>query len=103
MSLNAEKKQAEVLYRTLWRFEDTLLFKRLMEKVRDMGSNRKFEEEQFYELYLACKESQAFNTALMAAGFGDIASLDPYEPSAVKGRIIQTFNRMLEDFVEAFQ
>lgn len=77
------------------------VYERLRTRLRDLGDNVLDEVQQFRQLQKAVNESPELAQALSEAGFGRIDRMDPVVVTADVGRIVQIFNRLVEDHWEA--
>ena len=68
----------------------------------DMGQRHKDEIRQFRQLQKACREDQELARELAEAGLGPVATMNTLRPDEKTGRLVQAFNRMIEDHWEDY-
>ncbi len=91
-----EAALAAQLEAVLVQFEAQPIGRRLRVRLRELGDNVRDEVAQFRQLQRACRESPELAAAFVAAGFGDLTTVDPRQPNPVVGAITNAFNRFVE-------
>lgn len=92
----AEAQLAAFLQSLIEQHADAPPIKRLRVRVRELGPNDRDEVQQFRQLQKACRELPELAQALAAAGYGEVAALDPRRPDPKTGALVQAFNRFVE-------
>lgn len=97
MPTEREDRTAAILFRVLRGLADDPAVQRLKVRISELGANVADEVEQFRQLQKACRESEYLAAALRDVGLGDVAAMDPRRVDPETGRLVQAFNRMVED------
>ncbi len=95
-----EHADAEALQAIITRYEGQPVMRRLHIRIGDLGQNQRDEVRQFRFLQRACRESADLAGELADADFGQVATMNPLVIAPETGRIVQAFNRMIEDYWE---
>ena len=69
---------------------------RLRLRLRELGKKRGDEGQQFRLLQKACRESADLARDLEEAGLGQVALMKPHPPTVNRGRLVQAFNKIVE-------
>ncbi len=73
---------------------------RLRLRLRDLGPNCLDEVLQLRQLQKACQDDAQLSEALIAAGVGDVASMDTRRADPEIGALVQAFNLYVERHLE---
>ena len=92
-----EIELAAVLDEVIEQFTEPGTLRRLKRRVRELGAEVRDEVQQFRLLQRACDESRDLGRALATSGLGIVASMDTRRVSPETGRLIQAFNRLVEE------
>ncbi len=100
MDALTEQELARQMYDILERHKGQPHYKRLRVRLRDMGKNVSNERKQLLQLQKACRESEELARELREGGIGEIAMMNTLVPSPELGRLVNAFNRMVEQHWE---
>ena len=92
-----EEVLATRLAEVLSRYKAEPAYRRLVVRVKELGENQRDETLQARELQRACRDLPALGRELAAIGFGDVAAMDFRHVTAESGRLVQAFNRLIEE------
>jgi hypothetical protein len=96
----SEQAMADLLYRTVSRHREDQIWNQMRVWLHDLGKNVRDEQAQFRVLQKACRVSPELADSMRAAGLGEAIDGDLFQPSPLKGAVIQGFNRMVEQHLE---
>lgn len=99
-NLAEQRRLARLLHDTIEAAAPLDVRERLRIRLRELGTNVLDEVKQFRQLQKACDESLRLSLALDDAGFGRIDQMDHVRVTPEVGRVVQIFNRMVEEFWE---
>ena len=101
MDTLSDEDLVEQLDEILQRYEGPILT-RLRLRLRELGKNKGDEGQQFRLLQKACRESAELARELEQAGLGQVARMMPHPPTVERGRLVQAFNKIVEERWEAY-
>ena len=92
-----ESSIAALLSEVITPFEAQPVIRKLRVRLRELGDNARDEVAQFRQLQRAVRESPELAKAFVDKGFGDLTAVDPRNPGALGGAVVQAFNRLVEE------
>ena len=92
-----EDRLADLLATTLRRYASMPAYRRFLIRVKELGENQKDETLQAHTLQRLCRDVPALAADLAAAGFGDVVGTDLHHVTPEGGRLVQAFNRLVEE------
>ncbi len=98
-SLN-EQEVADLLHGVIDGLSEEPFYRPLRVRLKEMGSNHTDEVDQFRQLQKAVRRSPELKRLLIEAGFPDVTTLNPRAVPPGAGRVVQAFNKMIEDHWE---
>lgn len=100
LALLDEAGLADLLHKLIEGLVEEPFYQPLRLRLKEMGSNHADEVEQFRQLQKAARRSPELVRLAIEAGLPDLTKLNPRAVTSGAGRIVQAFNKMIEDHWE---